>query len=291
MANVYFTKDISAEALAKAYLAAGVDLKGRVAVKIHSGEPGGENYLRPGLMAPLVKKLHGTIVECNTAYGGGRSLTPDHLRVLAEHGFSGIAKVEVLDAKGEMELPVRGGRHLKADYVGAGLADYDSVLVLSHFKGHAMGGFGGALKQLSIGLASARGKAVIHGAGDPARVWTADHDSFLESMAEAASAVADYLKRRVSYINVMCNLSVDCDCDSHPAKPCMRDIGVLSSTDPVSLDQACLDLVYSSEDPGKAALVGRIESRNGAHTVEEAEKLGVGSRKYILIDLDKEKNE
>ena len=287
-AKVYFTRDISAEGLMRAYEALGVALKGRVAVKISTGEPGGHNFLQPRLIADLVKKLEGTIVECNTAYQGRRYDSQDHWQAIREHGFTDIAPCDILDEHGEIALPVEGGFHLKQNYVGEGLRKYQSMLMLSHFKGHAMGGFGGALKNMSIGVASSHGKAVIHGSGDPGQLWTGDHESFLESMADADKAVMAHMGREnIVYINVANNLSVDCDCSDCPEDPEMADIGIFASCDPVAIDQACVDAVYASPDPGKAALIERMESRNGIHTVEAAAKLGLGTREYTLIDLDK----
>ena len=287
MAKVYFTKEISAQGLLRAYEALGVSLKGKVAVKISTGEPGGHNFLQPELIRPLVEKLNGTIVECNTAYEGRRFSSADHWQAIREHGFLEIAPCDIMDEEGEMALPVKNGTHLTENYVGDHLKNYDSMLMLSHFKGHAMGGFGGALKNMSIGVASSHGKAVIHGAGDPAHLWDADHDSFLESMAEADGAVMDYMGREnIVYVSVANRLSVDCDCDANPHEPEMADIGIFASLDPVSLDQACVDAVYASPDPGKAALIKRMESRNGIHTVKRACELGLGSREYELVSLD-----
>jgi uncharacterized Fe-S center protein len=284
---VYFTKDISPEGLVRIYDALGTALKGRVAVKISTGEPGGHNYLHPELIAPLVKKLNGTIVECNTAYDGRRHKSEDHWQAIRDHGFTDIAPCDIMDEDGEMAIPVRGGTHLKENVVGAHLKNYDSMLMLSHFKGHMMGGLGGALKNMSIGVASARGKALIHGAGDPDNIWTADHDSFLECMADADKSVADYMGAdNMAYINVANRLSVDCDCDSHPHDPEMADIGIFASLDPVALDKACVDAVYASPDPGKAALIERMESRHGIHTVETAAKLGLGSLEYEIASID-----
>lgn len=286
---VFMTRDITPAGLDAVYEALGRRAEGKVAVKISTGEPGGNHYLKPALIGDLVRKIGGTIVECNTAYGGGRAATADHLKAAEQHGFTAIAPVDIMDAEGEIALPVAGGTHLKEDFVGSHFADYDFVVVLSHFKGHAMGGFGGALKNISIGIASSAGKAWIHTAGKTKTdLWNnlPEQDAFLESMAEAAKAVADHCGERILYINVMNNLSVDCDCDSHPAAPEMGDIGILASLDPVALDQACVDLVYASEDPGKVHLIERMESRHGIHTVEHAAALGVGSRDYELVDLD-----
>lgn len=253
--KVYFTKEISPESLINIYKALGRELKGRVAVKISSGEPGGHNFLAPSLIKPLVDMLRGTIVECNTAYEGKRSDTADHEKALIDHGYTAIAPCDIMDSEGDMAIPLEGGRHLKENYVGKHFVNYDSMLMLSHFKGHLMGGFGGALKNMSIGVASAKGKGFIHGAGKPEEIWSADHDSFLESMAEADKAVMDSLGREnLLYINVANNLSVDCDCDSNPAKPEMADIGIFASTDPVAVDCACVDAVYASPDPARRLL-------------------------------------
>lgn len=284
---VYFTRDISARGLMAIYDALGVELRGKVAVKISTGEPGGHNFLQPALIKPLVDKLHGTIVECNTAYEGRRFHTADHWQAIREHGFTDIAPCDIMDEPGEISLPVNGGVQISENFVGANLANYDSMLMLSHFKGHAMGGFGGALKNMSIGVASAHGKAHIHGAGDPEKIWTADHDSFLESMADADKSVMDYMGRKnLAYINVANRLSVDCDCDANPHEPEMADIGIFASLDPVAVDQACVDAVYASPDEGKAALIERMESRNGIHTVETAAKLGLGMREYEIVSID-----
>ena len=287
--KVYLTRTITPEALVRIYEALGREATGRVAVKLSTGEPGGHHFLQPALVAPLVRKVGGTIVECNTAYGGGRARTADHLKAAADHGFTAIAAVDIMDAEGETALPVEGGRHLAEDYVGKNFLNYDFTVVLSHFKGHAMGGFGGAIKNISIGIASSAGKAWIHSAGktkNAAEMWSAlpPQDDFLESMAEAAKAVADHCGERILYINVMNNLSVDCD--AHPAAPEMGDIGILASTDPVALDKACVDLVYASDDPGKVHLIERIESRHGTHTLDHAAAIGLGDPDYELIDID-----
>lgn len=284
--KVYFTEDISAEALQKIYHALGVSLRGKVAVKISTGEPGGHNFLQPALIGPLVQELNGTIVECNTAYAGRRNTTEEHWKAIQEHGFPTIAPCDILDEEGELSIPVTNGKHLTENFVGAHLEHYDSMLVLSHFKGHLMGGFGGALKNISIGVASAHGKAHIHGVGVPEAMWTADHDSFLECMADADKAVMDYMGRRnMVYINVANRLSVDCDCDAHPHEPEMADIGIFASLDPIAVDQASVDAVYRSPDPGKAALIERMESRNGIHTVETADALGLGNREYEIVRI------
>ena len=292
-AKVYMTRDISPAGMKAVYEALGRKAEGKkVAVKLSTGEPGGNNFLQPALIGDLVKSVKGTIVECNTAYGGGRAKTEDHLKAAADHGFTAIAPVDIMDAEGEVRLPVEGGRHLKYDIVGSHFPEYDFVVVLSHFKGHAMGGFGGAIKNISIGIASSAGKAWIHSAGkteDTEKLWSSlpAQDDFLESMAEAAKAIAAHCGERILYISVMNNLSVDCDCDAHPEPPRMGDIGILASLDPVALDQACVDLVYASPDEGKVHLIERMESRHGIHTLEHAEAIGIGSRQYELVDLDK----
>ena len=259
-----------------------------MAIKLHSGEPGNQNFLKPEFWKPVIEEVGGTVTECNTAYEGGRNTTEKHLETLKKHGWSQYFDVDLLDAEGpDMELAIPGGKMIKKNFVGKDLANYNALLVLSHFKGHPMGGYGGALKQLSIGIASSYGKAYIHGVGDPAKLWTADHDSFLASMADAASSVIDYFKGNAVYINVMKNMSVDCDCCAVAEDPCMKDIGILASDDPVAIDQACLDLVYAAkDDPGRDHLIERIESRNGVHTIECAAALGCGSREYELIELD-----
>ena len=280
-AQVYFTRDISAQGLIKIYDALGATLKGNVAVKISTGEPGGHNFLSPALIKPLVDRLQGTIVECNTAYEGKRFASRDHWQAIRDHGFAAIAPCDIMDEEGDIALPVNGGVRISQNYVGAHLRNYASMLMLSHFNGHAMGGFGGALKNMSIGVASSYGKAYIHGAGDPAKIWTADHDMFLESMADADKSVMDFMGREnLAYINVANRLSVDCDCDSNPHEPEMADIGIFASLDPVAVDQACVDAVYASPDPGKAALIERMESRHGIHTIEAAAALGLGLREY-----------
>lgn len=286
-AQVYFTRDISAQGLIKIYDALGATLKGNVAVKISTGEPGGHNFLSPALIKPLVDRLQGTIVECNTAYEGKRFASRDHWQAIRDHGFAAIAPCDIMDEEGDIALPVNGGVRISQNYVGAHLRNYASMLMLSHFKGHAMGGFGGALKNMSIGVASSYGKAYIHGAGDPAKIWTADHDMFLESMADADKSVMDFMGREnLAYINVANRLSVDCDCDSNPHEPEMADIGIFASLDPVAVDQACVDAVYASPDPGKAALIERMESRHGIHTIEAAAALGLGLREYEIVAID-----
>lgn len=282
---VYMTQEITPEGLMAVYQALQWEPQGRVAVKLSTGEPPASNYLRPELIAGLVQSLDGTIVECNTAYGGSRAETAMHYQVAEDHGFTAIADFQILDEEGSMTLLVQGGTRLSENYVGAAFEDYDSYLVLSHFKGHSMAGYGGAIKNISIGLGSSEGKAWIHSAGSSrTNPWGGDQDAFLESMAEAGKSVSDYLGDQIVYINVMNRLSVDCDCDGNPAEPDMHDIGILASTDPVALDQACIDLVYSAEDG--QSLVNRIESRNGLHTLEHAQQIGLGSRSYELVSID-----
>lgn len=280
--KVYFMKEISKENLVKIYDALNVKLPGKVAVKVHSGEEGNQNYLIPEFMQDIVKHVNGTIVECNTAYGGERNTTEKHRKLMENHGWSKLYNVDIMDAEGQIELPIPEGKVIKVNYVGKDIQNYDSMLVISHFKGHPMGGFGGALKNISIGVASSYGKAYIHGAGEPEKIWTADHDKFLESMADADKSIVDYFKENILFINIMCNMSVDCDCCAVAEDPCMQDIGILASTDPVALDQACIDLVYNSNDPGKDHFIERVESRNGVHTIEAAAELGVGKREYEL---------
>lgn len=283
-AKVYMTKEITPQNVIALYQALGITLPGRVAVKVHSGEVGNQNFILPSFWKPMVDKVNGTIVECNTAYEGERNTTKAHRKTMELHGWTKIAPVDIMDADGEKAIPVPNGVHLKENYVGANLMNYDSLLVLSHFKGHPMGGFGGALKNISIGIASSHGKAHIHGAGDAAKIWSSDHDSFLESMADAAQSVVNHFKEKIAYINVMKNLSVDCDCCAVAEDPQMADIGMLASLDPVALDQACVDLVYASDDKGKQHLIKRMESRNGIHTVEAAAALGIGTREYELAE-------
>ncbi len=285
---VYFTSDISAEGMVAIYEALGWTPTGRVAVKLSTGEPPASNYLDPQLIKDVVEAVNGTIVECNTAYGGSRSETAMHYQVAKDHGFTEIADFQILDENGSMTLPVEGGSVLTENYVGAAFADYDSYLVLSHFKGHSMAGYGGAIKNISIGLGSSKGKAWIHSGGTGGSMWSGDQNAFLEAMAEAGKSVSDYLGNgeRIVYISVMNRLSVDCDCDGNPAEPDMHDIGILASTDPVALDQACIDLVYAQKDGDGASLVQRIESRNGLHTLEHAEEIGLGSRTYTLVNID-----
>lgn len=284
--KVYMVKEITPGNLIRIYEALGRPVKGRVAVKLSTGEPGGHNFLQPVLIKDLVQRVDGTIVECNTAYGGGRADTESHLKAAADHGFMAIADVDIMDAEGEVRLPVTGGKHLKEDIVGSHYLDYDFTVVLSHFKGHAMGGFGGAVKNISIGIASSNGKRLIHSAGKSTTDWgKPKQDDFLESMAEAAKAVADHCGENILYISVANNLSVDCDCDSSPADPQMGDIGILASLDPVALDKACTDLVRASGDHGKIHLIERIDSRHGMHTLDYGEQIGLGSLKYELVTL------
>ena len=285
-AKVYFSREITPENVVALYRAVGRELPGKVAVKLHSGEQGNQNFLGPDFWRPMIEAVHGTVVECNTAYEGERNTTEKHRRTMIKHGWSTNFDVDILDAEGpDLELAVPNGRSIQKNFVGKDIANYDSMLVLSHFKGHPMGGFGGALKQLSIGCASSYGKAYIHGAGEPEKIWTADHDSFLDAMADAASSVAEYFKNKTVFINVMKNMSVDCDCCAVAEDPCMADIGILASLDPIAVDQACLDLVYASDDPGRDHLVERIESLNGVRTVESAAALGFGTREYELVEL------
>lgn len=289
--KVFFSSEITPEKVVELFHAAANDLPGgilpgKVAVKLHSGEPGNQNFLKPEFWRPVVNVVHGTVVECNTAYDGGRNTTEKHRATMEKHGWSKHFTVDIMDAEGpDAELLIPNGKRIKKVQVGKNMLNYDSMLVLSHFKGHPMGGFGGALKQLSIGCASSYGKAYIHGAGEPEKIWTADHDSFLESMADAAEAVVRHFNGNMVFINVMKNMSVDCDCCSVAEDPCMADIGILASLDPIAVDRACLDLVYASDDPGRDHLLERIESRNGAHTVDAAAELGFGSKEYELIKL------
>lgn len=295
-AKVYMTTDISAEGLVRVYEALGVEATGKVAVKISTGEPGGKNYLKPELIKELVQKVGGTIVECNTAYAGRRNTTEAHLEAAREHGFFDIANVDIMDAEGEIKIPVKDTTHIKYNIVGKNLANYDFMINLAHFKGHAMGGFGGVLKNQSIGNASSRGKAYIHSAGrneEVAKIWqfTDDQIGFLESMAAAAQSVHDYFGNgeRIIYINVMNNMSIDCDCDSHPADPLLKDVGILASTDPVALDKACLDIVFNiepTEGNDNGPLLERIASKHGTHIVDYAETIGLGSKSYELVNID-----
>ena len=291
--TVYMTKDISPAGLQKIYEALGRKATGKVAVKISTGEPGGSNYLDPKLIKDFVKSVNGTIVECNTAYKGKRFTASDHMEAAREHGFTEIAPVDIMDAEGDIKLPMTDGTHLDYDIVGSHYPGYDFTVILSHFKGHAMGGFGGAIKNMSIGIASSAGKTYIHTAGqteDVEKVWTTkvEQDDFLESMAEAAKCIADHAGENIIYINVANNLSVDCDCDSHPAAPAMGDLGILAPLDPVALDRACTDLVRDSDDPGKVHLIERIDSRNGMHTLEWAEEIGLGTQRYNFVSLDEQ---
>ena len=285
-AKVYFTREITPAAVLRLYNTLGKELTGNIAIKVHSGEKGNQNFLRPAFWKDIVDHVGGTIVECNTAYEGTRDTTERHIRLLKDHGWSDMYPVDLLDAQGpDMELEIPDGKKIKKNYVGKDLVNYNATLILSHFKGHPMGGFGGALKQLSIGFASSYGKGYIHGVGDPAHFWDRDQDSFLESMADAAWSVVDYFKGNAVYINVMKNMSVDCDCCAVAEDPCIADIGILISDDPVAIDQACVDLVYASTDPGKPHLLERIESRNGLHTIEVAAEHGIGTREYELIEI------
>ena len=284
-AKVYFTKDITPESVLRLYKALGVNLPGKVAVKVHSGEPGNQNFLRPDFWRDMINYVGGTVVECNTAYAGKRNTTEAHLETFHNHGWDEFP-IEILDAEGPDTVLEMKGNVIQKNYVGKGMANYDSMLVLSHFKGHPMGGYGGAIKQLSIGCASAFGKAYIHGAGEPDKLWTADHDLFLESMADSAMSVIDFFKGNVAYINVMKNMSVDCDCCAVAEDPCIKDIGILASLDPVAIDKACVDLVYNCDDPKKGHLIERIESRNGTLTIDKAAALGYGTKDYELICLD-----
>lgn len=285
--KVLFTRKITGEKVLELYEMLGVELKGNVAVKLHSGEVGNQNFLRPKFFKPIIDKVDGTVVECNTAYKGERNTTEKHLITFKKHGWSDYFKVDLLDAEGpDLKVEMPYGKVIKENYLGKNIVNYDSLLVLSHFKGHPMGGYGGALKQLSIGCASAFGKAYIHGAGVPENIWTADHDAFLESMADSAKSVHDMFKGNVVYVNVMKNMSVDCDCCAVAEDPCMKDIGILVSTDPIAIDQACIDLVYASNDEGRDHLIERIESRNGILTIEASAKLGFGNREYELIEVE-----
>ena len=283
--KVYFTRNITSENVLKMYKVLNIELQGRVCVKVHSGEAGNQNYLKPLFFKDIIDYVNGTVVECNTAYDGERNTTIKHKKIMDEHEWIKYFNVDIMDSEGDLELDIKNGKVIKKNFVGNHIKNYDSMLVLSHFKGHPMGGYGGALKQLSIGCASSYGKAYIHGAGMPQDIWTGDHDKFLESMSDAASSVVDYFKGNIAYINVMCNMSVDCDCCKVAEDPCISDIGILSSTDPVALDKACIDLVYNSSDPNKDHLIERIESRNGTHTIYEANKRGIGSLEYELIEI------
>ena len=289
--KVYFTKDLSTAGLMRVFEALGADLSGKVAVKVHSGEKGNQNFLRPEYFRDIINKVNGTVVECNTAYAGQRNTTEKHQQLIKEHGWTEYFDVDIMDAEGDMEIPVNKGSILSVDVVGSHLSNYDSMLVLSHFKGHPMGGFGVALKQLSIGCASSAGKTLIHTAGkanDQSKLWdnVAKQDDFLDCMAETAGAVVDFFGRKMAFVNVMCNMSVDCDCCAKAEDPCLCDVGILASLDPVAIDKACIDIVYNSDDEGKAHFIERVESRNGLRTIQTAESLGVGSTDYELINID-----
>ena len=285
--KVYFSPTITPEKVLELYNLLDKKLTGNVAIKVHSGEKGNQNFLRPDFWRPVISEVGGSVVECNTAYKGERNVTSRHIKLMKDHGWSDYFPVDILDGEGpDLELEIPNGKVINKNYVGKNLASYDSMLVLSHFKGHPMGGYGGAIKQLSIGVASSFGKAYIHGAGVPENIWTADHDAFLESMADAAASVVNFFQGKILYVNVMKNMSVDCDCCAVAEDPCIADIGILVSDDPIAIDQACIDLVYACSDPGKPHLIERIESRNGVHTIEAAEALGYGSRQYELIKVD-----
>ena len=292
-AKVYFTKEITPESVVKMYETLGINLPGRVAVKLHSGEQGNQNYIRPEFVKAMVEHVNGTVVECNTAYGGARNTTEKHKKLIEDHGWTKYFDVDLMDAEGpDMKLDIPNGKVIKENFVGKNLQNYDSMLVLSHFKGHPMGGYGGALKQLSIGCASSEGKSWIHSAGqskDQYTIWEnlPEQDKFLESMADAASSVVKHFDGNIAFINVMCNLSVDCDCCAVAEDPCMKDIGILASLDPIAIDQACIDLVYNSKDPGRDHFVERVERQHGIHTIEAAAELGFGTREYELVDIDK----
>ena len=290
-AKVYFTKEITPESVVKMYETLGLELPGKVAVKLHSGEQGNQNYIRPEFVKAMVERVNGTVVECNTAYGGARNSTEKHKKLIEEHGWTKYFDVDLMDAEGpDMELSIPNGKVIKENFVGKNLKNYDSMLVLSHFKGHPMGGYGGALKQLSIGVASSQGKSWIHSAGktkDQTILWDnlPEQNKFLEAMADSASSVVEYFKGKIVFINVMCNLSVDCDCCAKAEDPCMKDIGILASLDPIAIDQACIDLIYHSKDPGRDHFVQRVERQNGIHTIEAAQELGFGTREYERIDV------
>ncbi len=290
--KVYFTKEITPESLVKIYEALGVKLKGKVAVKLHSGEEGNQNYLRPEFAKAIVEKVNGTVVECNTAYDGARNTTDKHKKLMEKHGWTKYFDVDIMDAEGpDKVLEISNGKVIKENYVGKNIDNYDSMLVLSHFKGHPMGGYGGALKQLSIGVASSEGKAWIHSAGETKNqneLWdrVAEQNKFLEAMADSAKSVVEFFGENIVYINVMCNMSVDCDCCAVAEDPCMKDIGILASTDPIAIDQACIDLVYNSKDPGRDHFVERVERQNGIHTIQAAAELEFGTREYELVNID-----
>lgn len=288
--TVYFIKDITPENVVKIYEKLGKELTGKVAIKVHSGEKGNQNYLHPEFMRPIVEHVHGTIVECNTAYEGARNTTEKHQQLIKDHGWTDYFPVDIMDAEADTTLKIPNGKVIKQNFVGQNLNNYDSMLVLSHFKGHPMGGYGGALKQLSIGVASSAGKAWIHSAGktkDQNELWSnvAEQDQFLEAMADAASSVVAHFNGNMAFINIMCNMSVDCDCCAVAEDPCMKDIGILASLDPIAIDRACIDLVKNSDDPGRGHLLERITSRHGEHTIEAAATLGFGSTDYELIEL------
>lgn len=285
--KVFFTREITPEKVLEMYRLLGRDLEGKVAIKLHSGEVGNQNFLKPDFWKPVIDAVGGTVVECNTAYEGQRNTTKKHLKTLEAHGWKKHFDVDLMDAEGpDLEIDIPEGKMIQKNYVGKNMKNYDSLLVLSHFKGHPMGGYGGALKQLSIGCASSYGKAYIHGAGEPEKIWTADHDSFLEAMADAALSVVEFFHGNVVYVNVMKNMSVDCDCCAVAEDPCIKDIGILVSDDPIAIDQACIDLVYAAtDDPGQKHFLERVESRNGVHTIEAAAALGFGSREYELVEV------
>ena len=290
-AKVYFTSEITSDSLVKIYNSLGIELKGNVAVKLHSGEEGNQNYLKPEFMHDIITRVSGTVVECNTAYNGARNTTEKHEELMNNHGWSKYYKTDIMDSERDMVLDIPNGMIIKKNYVGSHLNNYDSMLVLSHFKGHPMGGFGGALKQLSIGVASSSGKAYIHTAGnttDVSKLWEnlPEQDKFIEAMADAASSIHNKFKGNIAYINVMKNMSVDCDCCAKAEDPCMKDIGVLASLDPIAIDKACIDLVRNSTDEGRDHLLERIESRHGEHIIESADKLGFGTSIYELIKID-----
>ena len=284
-AKVYFIKEVTPTNMIKAYKALNKSLEGKVAIKVHSGEAGNQNYLRPEFMKEIIEYVDGTVVECNTAYKGERNTTEKHINLMKDHGWSKYFKVDILDEDGDIKLNIPEGKVIKENFIGKNIENYDSLLVLSHFKGHPMGGYGGALKNISIGLASSYGKAYIHGAGNVKKIWSAEHNLFLESMADASKSIIDYMDGKIAFINVMANMSVDCDCCAVAEDPKIKDIGILASLDPVALDQACIDLIYKSEDMGKKYLIKRIESKNGIHTIEAAAELKVGSREYELVNL------
>lgn len=289
--KVYFIKGVTPENLVKVYNALNKKLKGKVAIKLHSGEDGNQNYVKPEFVKPLINNLKGTVVECNTAYNGARNTTEKHKQLIEKHGWTKYFNVDIMDEKEDLHIQIPNGKIIKENYLGKNIENYDSMLVLSHFKGHPMGGYGGALKQLSIGCASTKGKCIIHSAGkntNQEQLWQnlPPQDKFLESMADAAMSVVDRFKDNIAYINIMCNMSVDCDCCAKAENPCMEDIGILASLDPVAIDQACIDLIYNSNDNGKDHLIERIESRNGIHTIEAANKLGIGSREYEIIEIN-----